>query len=61
MALEKIDGISGAYVNNGITLHFTAKGSYDQAKITEALKSFKLTIKDATLVKGSPFTKEPAQ
>lgn len=55
MALEKIDGISAAYVNNGIRLHLTDKDGYDQEKIAAALKPFKLTIKEAKPVDGSPF------
>lgn len=58
MALEKLDGISGAYVNNGISLHLTSKDGYDQEKIAATLKPFKLTIKEAKQVQGSPFAKE---
>ncbi|QQL45997.1 hypothetical protein [Sulfuriroseicoccus oceanibius] len=54
--MEKLDGITGAYVNNGIKLHLADKDGYDEAAVTEALKPFKLKITEATLVEGSPFT-----
>lgn len=55
MALEKIDGVSAAYVDKGIMLHMVSKGTFDKEKITEVLKPFKLTITESTLIKGSPF------
>lgn len=61
MALEKLDGINGAYVNNGISLHFASKDGYDQEKIAKELKAFKLTVKEAKLIEGSPFVKQPSK
>lgn len=55
VALEKLDGISAAYVNNGIMLHMTAKDTFNKETITEVLKPFKITIKESTQIKGSPF------
>ena len=55
VALEKLDGISAAYVNSGITLHMASKNIFDQEKITEALKPFKLTIKKSELDLKPPF------
>ena len=60
VALEKLDDIEAAYVNNGITLHIASKGSFNKETITEALKPFKITIKESSLIKGSPFAESPA-
>lgn len=59
MALEKMDGIHGAYVNNGISLHLASKDDYHQDKIAKELKAFKLSIKESKLLDGSPFVKPP--
>lgn len=61
MALEKLDEVSAAYVNNGISLHLKSKDGYDQKVIAETLKAFKLTIKEAKAVEGSPFAKDPVK
>lgn len=61
MALEKLDGISAAYVNNGISLHLSSKDGYNEEKVAEVLKTFKLTIAEAKAVEGSPFAKEADQ
>ncbi|NWK57078.1 hypothetical protein HW115_15755 [Verrucomicrobiaceae bacterium N1E253] len=58
--MEKIDGIQAAYVNNGISLHLETKDGYDQKKIAAALKPFKLKIKEAKQLEGSPFEASPA-
>ena len=55
MALEKLDGISAAYVNNDIQLHLATKDGYDKKKVTEALKPFKMKIKKETSTEDSPF------
>lgn len=55
MALEQLDGITGAYVNRGITLHLAKAGELDQAKIATALKAFKMTIKEVKALEGKPF------
>lgn len=57
MALEKLDGVTGAYVNNGIRLHLASKDGYDQQVVAKALEPFKMKINDAKLVEGSPFGK----
>ena len=52
MALEKLDGITNAYVNRSITIHLAKAGDLDQAKIGEALKPFKITIKEVKKIEG---------
>ena len=61
MALEKLDGISAAYVNNDIQLHLTKKDSYDKKQITKTLKSFKMVIKKESSTEVSPFAKTEAK
>jgi len=55
VALEKLDDITAAYVNDGIILHLAGQDAYDEAAVAEALKPFKLKVTEATLVEGSPF------
>lgn len=55
MALEKLDGVSGAYVNRGITIHLAKAGDLDQAKIASALEPFRMTIKEVKALEGKPF------
>jgi len=57
VALEKLDGISAAYVNNDIQLHLTDKEGYNQKEITKTLKSFKMVIKKESSSEKSPFAK----
>lgn len=55
MALEKVDGISGAYVNRGITIHLAKAGDLDKETITKTLEPFKMTIKEVKALEGKPF------
>ncbi|BDS09012.1 hypothetical protein NT6N_40520 [Oceaniferula spumae] len=55
MALEKIDGLTAAYVNAGIQLHYSAEGSFDKDKVAEILKPFKMAIKEANKADKLPF------
>lgn len=55
MALEKVEGITGAYVNRGITLHLTKAGDLDKDKIAEALKPFRMVIRSVKPMQGKPF------
>ena len=55
MALEKIDGVVGAYVNRGITLHLAKSGELDKDKIAKTLKPFKMTVKEVKALEGKPF------
>ena len=50
-----MDGIVGAYVNKGITLHLAKAGALDKEKIAETLKLHKMTIKDVKALEGKPF------
>ena len=56
VALENLDDVSAAYVTRGIILHMASKKAFDKDKISEALKPFKITIKESALIQGSPFT-----
>ncbi len=55
MALEKLDGISGAYVNQGITIHLAKAGDLDKTKIAAAIEPFRMTIKEVKALEGKPF------
>lgn len=55
MALEKLDGIAGAYVNRGITIHLAKAGDLDKEVITKLLKPFNMTIKEVKALEGKPF------
>ena len=48
MALEKIDGIAGAYVNSGITIHLVKAGELDRETI-------------AMIQRASPLPAPPAE
>ena len=50
--MEKVDGIIGAYVNRGITLHLAKAGELDKEKIAAALKPFKMTIRSIEVIEG---------
>lgn len=55
VALEKMDGVTAAYVNDGITLHLASADGYDQAKVVEVLKPFKMVVKSSTKLDKLPF------
>ncbi|MCP5535650.1 MAG: hypothetical protein H7A51_05365 [Akkermansiaceae bacterium] len=55
MALEKIDGIAGAYVNSGITIHLVKAGELDRETIAKTLAPFKMTIQEVEQLEGKPF------
>ncbi|MGB0993938.1 MAG: hypothetical protein ACPG32_15900 [Akkermansiaceae bacterium] len=55
MALEKIDGVTGAYVNKGIILHLANKDGFDKKKVATALTTFKMVIKEAKKLDTLPF------
>ena len=56
MALENVEGISSAYVHDSITVYLASKDLLDKQKLNEALKPFKLTIKEVKLIEGNPFS-----
>ena len=53
--MEKVDGITGAYVNRGITIHLAKAGELDKEKIAETLKPFKMAVKEVKPLEGKPF------
>jgi len=55
VALEKLDGITAAYVDSSIDLHYSAADGFDKDKIAEALKPFKMVIKEAKKLDKLPF------
>ena len=55
MALENIDGIVGAYVNRGITIHLAKAGELDKEKVAAAIKPYKMAIKGVKPLEGKPF------
>ena len=56
MALEKVEGISAAYVHDTITVYLASKELFNKEKLNEALKPFKLTIEEVKLIEGNPFS-----
>jgi len=59
VALEKLKGVSAAYINYDINILYANKSDYDAKKIEEALAPFKMKVLKTTSTLGSPFT-EPA-
>lgn len=55
VALEKHEGILGAYVNRGVTIHLAKSGKLDKEAITKTLKSFKMNVKEIKPIEGKPF------
>ncbi len=55
MALEKLDGITGAYVNSDITIHLTKGAVLDKDKIAETIKPLKITIEEVKKLEEKPF------
>ena len=55
-ALEKVVGISGAYIDNGIVLHYTDNTKFDQAKVDAVLSKFKIKIKSSAALEANPFS-----
>ena len=55
MALEKIEGVTAAYVDKDISLHYSAKGSVDKEAIAKVLKPLKMEIKEAKKLEKLPF------
>ena len=53
--MEGVDGITGAYVNKGITIHLAKPGELDKDKIAKTLEPFKMTVKEVKPLEGKPF------
>ncbi len=43
--MEKIDGVAGAFINNGITLLMTEDKPLDKEAVSSVLEPFKIKIK----------------
>ncbi|MGJ8677792.1 MAG: hypothetical protein ACSHX0_09765 [Akkermansiaceae bacterium] len=54
MALEKVEGISGAYIDSNITLHLAKAGTFDKAKVQAIIAPYKMKIKGAVPLDGVP-------
>ena len=50
-----MDGVAGAYVNNGIILHMSKAGAFDKEKVAEVLSEFKIKVGDSTPIEGELF------
>ena len=55
MALEKIDGVSGAYVNDNIVLHFAEEAELDEKLIASTIGEFKMEVKSSKKLTEMPF------
>ena len=55
MALEKLDGVSGAYVNKNIALHFDKEGDLDEELIASTIEPFKMKVKSSKKLNDLPF------
>lgn len=55
VALEKIDNVSAAYVNRGITLHLAKAGDLDQEVIAKTIAPYNMAIQAIKPLEGKPF------
>lgn len=55
MALEKLDGVTGAYVNNDIALHFSEEIELDLAAVKSAISEFGMEVKESKKIDELPF------
>ena len=55
MALEKLDGVSGAYVNDDIALHFDEKTDLDEKLVASTIKEFGMKVKSSKKLDELPF------
>ena len=55
MALEKLDGVSGAYVNKNISLHFSDKADLDEELVASTIKEFGMKVKSHKKAESLPF------
>lgn len=55
MALEKLDGVSGAFVNNNIALHFAEEAELDEKLIASTIKEFGMEVKSSKKLDKLPF------
>jgi len=55
VALEQIDGVTAAYVDKKISIHYAKTGSFDEAKVAAILKPLKMTVKSSKQLDTLPF------
>lgn len=55
MALEKLDGVSAAYVDKNVDIHLAEGGSLDKEEIAKILKLSKMTVKTTKKLDKLPF------
>ena len=53
--MEKMDGIAGAFVNNGITLLMSEDKPLNEGKVKDLLKGYKITVKAVQRADKLPF------
>ncbi len=55
MALEKLDGVSGAFVNDQIAIHFAEEAELDEKLIASTIKEFGMEVKGSEKLTELPF------
>ena len=55
VALEKLDGVSGAFVNNNIAIHFAEAKDLDEKLIASTIKEFGMKVKGSKKLESLPF------
>lgn len=55
MALEKLDGVSGAFVNNDIAIHFAEAKELDERLVASTIKEFGMKVKSSKKLEALPF------
>lgn len=53
--MEKLAGVSGAFVNNNISLHFAEEVALDEGMVASAIKEFGMKVKSSKKVAALPF------
>lgn len=53
--MEKIAGVSGAFVNDNISLHFADEVALDEGLVAAAIKEYGMEVKSAKKVAAPPF------
>ena len=55
VALEKLDGVTGAFVNNNIALHFAEEKELDEKLVASTIKEFGMKVKTSKKIDKLPF------
>lgn len=50
-----MDGVTGAYVNNDIALHFSEETELDEKAVAAAIKEFGMKVKGSKKIDELPF------